>query len=50
MPKDNSIKKVYIKFLPPIETKSLTIEEEKSMSALVESMVKEEWNKLPLEK
>ena len=41
---------VYIKFLPPIETKSLTIEEEKSMSALVESMVKEEWNKLPLEK
>lgn len=41
---------VWIKFLPPIETKALDVEKQKNLGQVVEGMVKEEWAKLPGEK
>lgn len=38
---------IYIKFLPKIETKNLSQEEEKNLAEYVENIVKEEWKKLP---
>ncbi len=38
---------VYIKFLPQVETKDLSEEEQKELGAVVERKVKEEWEKLP---
>ena len=39
---------VYVKFLPPIDTSSLTPEERKDLGPIVEKEVKAEWEKLPL--
>ncbi len=41
---------VWIRFLPPIETKALSEEEQKNLSPMVEALVKEEWAKLPGER
>lgn len=38
---------VYIKFLPKVETSSLTDDEQKDLAPMVEKRVKEEWKKLP---
>ncbi len=38
---------IYIKFLPKIETKNLSAEEEKNLTERVEDIVREEWEKLP---
>ena len=38
---------LYIKFLPPIETSTLTPEERKDLGPIVEKEVREEWGKYP---
>ena len=38
---------LYIKFLPPIDTKSLTPEERKDLGPIVEKEIREEWEKMP---
>ena len=38
---------VYIKFLPRVETASLSDEEQKELGSVVEKQIREEWEKLP---
>lgn len=38
---------IYIKFLPPIDTKALTPEEQKNLGPIIEKEVRAEWEKLP---